>query len=112
MDLDDLVDEGRSLRRREFLIAGAGAGLALAGPLNYAALARSRRVPIATHGSFKHGVSAGFPSPRGVTLWTRVSHLERSSKVGLEVATDHHFRHVVASKQVLADKRKDFTVHA
>jgi alkaline phosphatase D len=112
MDLDDLVDERRSLRRREFLIAGAGAGLALAGPLNYAALARSRRVPIATHGSFAHGVAAGFPSPRGVTLWTRVSHLERSSKIGLEVAKDAHFRHVVASEQVLADKHRDFTVHA
>ena len=53
------------LRRREFLIGGAGAGIALAGPLNYAAMARSLRVPAATHGKFAHGVAAGFPSPKG-----------------------------------------------
>lgn len=112
MGPDDLLDAGRRLRRREFLIAGAGAGLAVAGPINYAALARSRRVPIATGGEFAHGVASGFPSPKGITLWTRVSHLERSSKVALEVATDAQFRHVVASQQVLSDAKKDFTVHA
>jgi alkaline phosphatase D len=33
------------------------------------------------------------PSPTGITLWTRVAELERSSKIGLEVATDPHTRH-------------------
>ena len=99
------------LRRREFLIGGAGAGIALAGPLNYAAMARNLRVPAATHGKFAHGVAAGFPSPKGITLWTRVSELHRSSKLTLEVAKDKHFRDVVKSKEVVAEENRDFTVH-
>jgi alkaline phosphatase D len=99
------------LRRREFLIGGAGAGLAIAAPINYSAIARSLRVPVAGHGKFAHGVAAGLPSPKGITLWTRVSELERSSKLNLEVAKDKHFRHLVKSKEVVAEKGRDFTVH-
>ena len=109
---DGIFDTGRNLRRREFLIASAAAGLTVAGPINHAALARARKVPIASAGSFAHGVASGFPSPKAVTLWTRVSQLDRSSKVALEVATDAHFRHVVHHAQPTADKNKDFTVHA
>ena len=76
-----MEDEARSnLRRREFLIGGAGAGIALAGPLNYAALARNLRVPQASGGKFAHGVASGFPSPKAITLWTRVSELDRSPR--------------------------------
>ena len=99
------------LRRREFLIGGAGAGLVLAGPVNYAAIARGLRAPVAKHGKFAHGVAAGFPSPKGVTLWTRVSELDRSSKLTLEVAKDKHFNRLVKSKEVLAEQGRDFTVH-
>jgi alkaline phosphatase D len=109
---EELLDPERRLRRREFLIASAASGLALAGPINHAALARARRVPVASGGRFAYGVAAGFPSPKGITLWTRVADLGRSSKLTVEVAKDRHFRHVVASKQVLADAKKDFTVHA
>ncbi len=99
------------LRRREFLIGGAGAGLVLAGPVNYAAIARGLRAPVAKHGKFAHGVAAGFPSPKGITLWTRVSELERTSKLTLEVAKDKHFNRLVKSKEVLAEGGRDFTVH-
>src|SRR5919199_2215792 len=93
------------LRRREFVLAGAGAGVAFAGvgPLNYVALAKQRRLPVASHGRFAHGVASGIPSPRGITLWTRVSELTRSSRLTLEVATDSRFRHVVKRQQVVAD---------
>jgi alkaline phosphatase D len=102
------------LRRREFVIAGAGAGLALAGPgpLNYAALARARKLPTASQGKFAHGVASGFPAPTGTTLWTRVSELTRTSRLTLEVATDKHFRHVVKRQKVVADAGNDYTVHA
>ncbi len=112
MERDDLRDPGQRLGRREFLIAGAGAGLTLAAPLNLAAVARAKRLPVASAGRFAHGVASGFPSPRGITLWTRVSELERSSRIGLEVAKDAHFRRLVRNQQVIADARKDFTVHA
>jgi alkaline phosphatase D len=112
MEPEGLVENGQRVRRREFLIAGAASGLAVAGPVNYAALARARRLPVADGGSFAHGVSSGFPSSSEITLWTRVSELGRSSKIGLEVATDPTFRHVVCTQQPLADAGKDFTVHA
>src|SRR4051794_284726 len=101
------------LRRRDFVLAGAGASLALAGPgpLNYVAIARAKKLPVATGGKFAHGVSSGFPSPRAITLWTRVAELERSSRLTLEVATDKHFKHVVKRREVIADAARDFTVH-
>ena len=106
-------EQGR-LRRREFVVAGAGAGLAFAGvgPVNYVALAKQRKLPAAANGAFAHGVASGIPGSRGITLWTRVSELTRSSSLTLEVATDKHFRHVVSRKPVVADANKDFTVHA
>jgi alkaline phosphatase D len=104
--------DGR-LRRREFVIASAGTGLALAGPgpLNYVALAKQRKLPLAKEGTFAHGVASGFPSPKGATLWTRVSELQTSSRLTLEVATDKHFRKVVKRQEVVAKAADDYTVH-
>jgi alkaline phosphatase D len=109
-----MADQNGGLRRREFVIASAGAGLALAGPgpLNYVALAKQRKLPLAKNGAFAHGVASGLPTPKGITLWTRVSDLTRSSRLTLEVATDKHFRHVVKRQDVIADATKDFSVHA
>jgi alkaline phosphatase D len=104
-------DEG-GMRRREFLIAAGAAGITLASPINTGALARSSRMPFAREGKFAHGVSSGLPSPRSIILWTRVSGLDHSSRLTLEVATDKGFRKVVERRQVLADSRRDFTVHA
>jgi alkaline phosphatase D len=105
------LEERNGLRRREFLVAGAGAGLALAAPLNYAAIARGKRLPFAKGGKFAHGVAAGFPSPKAITVWTRVSDLTRSSKLMVEIATDKGFRKVVESVPVRAEKNRDYTVH-
>src|SRR5512132_3900586 len=95
-------DNGR-LGRREFVIAGAGAGVALTGlgPLNYVALAKQRKLPLASAGKFAHGVSSGIPTPRAITLWTRVSELSRSSRLTLEVATDDQFANVVNRQTVV-----------
>ena len=106
----DFAETG-NLRRREFLIAGAAAGVAASVPLNYAAVARSAATPIAKAGKFAHGVSSGFPTSKAITLWTRVSDLDRSSKLTLEVAADKNFHKVVKRKQVIAEKGDDFTIH-
>jgi alkaline phosphatase D len=109
---EELLDAGRRLRRREFLIAGAGAGLAVASPINYSALARARRMPVDKAGEFAYGVSSGMPSTNAITLWTRLKGIDRSSKLKLEVATDSGFKHVVEHKNVTAEAARDFTVHA
>jgi len=105
-------DEGGAYsRRREFILASTLAGVAIAAPANLGARTRSRKMPFAKGGSFAHGVSSGMPSARAMTLWTRVSGLDRSSRLTLEVATDKGFSKVVERRQVLADERRDFTVH-
>src|SRR3954449_6430176 len=105
--MSDIVDLSHRFRRRDFVVAGAGAGLAL----NYGAIARAASAPLATEGKFAHGVSSGFPSPNGITLWTRVSGLTKSSRISLEVATDKNFKHVIKRTLVLADAKRDYTVH-
>ena len=109
----DAEKGGSGLRRRELIAAGAtgAAGLALAGPLNYGALARRARKPVAGEVAFDHGVASGFPAPRAITLWTRVSELDRTSRLTLEVARDKGFKRVVERRRVLAEKPRDFTVH-
>ena len=99
------------LRRREFLIAGAAAGLTLAGPVNHAALARGRRLPLAREGRFASGVMSGVPGPRAITLWTRLGEVERTSRLRLEIATDPRFRNVVQRRSVVAEEKGGFTVH-
>jgi alkaline phosphatase D len=107
-----MQDGTQGLRRREFLAGGAAAGLAVALPVNYAAIARAGRLPMAKGGKFAHGIASGVPSTKGITLWTRVSDITKSAKVSLEVATDKHFRHLVEEAKVKADSKQDFTVHA
>ncbi len=104
---------GKALRRREFLAAGAAAGAAVAVPplVNHGAIARAAKVPVARDGRFRHGVAAGFTNHRAVTLWTRVSELDRTSTLRLEVARDKHFKKVVESRRVRARENQDFTVH-
>lgn len=110
--MEGTTDETRRLGRRQFLIGAAATGLLAAGNVNAGALARSARRPIASEGTFEQGVSSGIPGPRGITLWTRLSGLDRTSKVTLEIARDRGFRRLVERRYVLADARRDYTVHA
>jgi phosphodiesterase/alkaline phosphatase D-like protein len=112
MDEANAAGMQRGLRRRELLVAGGAGALALATPINYAAVARANRLPMAKGAKFAHGVASGYPSPKGVVLWTRLSNLNKSAKVTLEVATDKQFRKVVDTQQVKADSKRDFTAHA
>jgi alkaline phosphatase D len=107
-DLESLEGSHR-LGRRSFLIGALATGAAVAAPVNYAALARKRRIPAAKHGKFDLGVSSGFPRPRGVELWTRVGELKRTSKLKVVIATDRKFGNVVEEKLVTARADRDFT---
>jgi alkaline phosphatase D len=109
LDLDALESEPR-LGRRQFLIAGLATGAAATALPNYAAMARSRRVPTAGHATFPMGVASGFPYPKGTILWTKLDGIKRTSRLTLEVAKDPGFKNVVAEKEVTARKERDFTV--
>jgi alkaline phosphatase D len=107
-DLDSL-DGAHRLGRRSFLIGALATGAAVTAPVNYAAIARKRRIPRAKHGKFDLGVASGFPRPRGIELWTRVGELKRTSKLKLIVAKDRKFGKVVEEKPVTARRERDFT---
>ena len=107
------MDSGEArVRRRELLIAGAGAGLALAAPINYAAIARAGRRPLARTGRFASGVASGLPTPRAITLWTKLEGIDQSSRLRLEVAEDRGFSKVVRETDVVASRRQGFTARA
>ena len=107
-DLESL-DGSHRLGRRSFLIGALATGAAVAAPVNYAAAARKRRIPVAKHGKFDLGVVSGFPRPRGIELWTRVGEIKRTSKLKVLVAKDSKFKNVVLEKDVTARRERDFT---
>lgn len=102
--------------RRTFLARGAAAGGALAlGAANPIALASSRRIrpePLLREGAFRHGVAAGAPGQRSITLWTRVSDSDRPGRVELEIARQADFRRVVERRLVRVAAVRDSTARA
>ncbi len=94
--------------RRSFLggaVAGSAALLAWRDPF---ALAQSR-VPVAKGGTFAQGVSSGQQTDTGITLWSRVGGLDRTSRVQFEVASDAGFANVVHRQDALASAEAGFT---
>ena len=103
---------GQRIDRRTFIARGALAGGALALGSAAPSVAASKRIrpeKLLREGAFRHGVAAGAPGQRSITLWTRVSDVERSGRVELEIARQADFRRVVARKQVRVAAVRDFT---
>src|SRR5215218_519740 len=107
-DLESLEGSHR-LGRRSFLIGALATGAAVTAPVNYAAIARKRRIPAAKHAKFDLGVASRFPRPRGIELWTRLGEIKRTSKLSVVVAKDRKFKNVVVEKDVTARRDRDFT---
>jgi alkaline phosphatase D len=84
--------------RRQFVAAaGSAAAAAVLAP---EALGQGRAAPLARGGRFSDGVMSGEPTPRGITLWTRLADVDGSVSADLEVARDRDFRRVVARGRV------------
>jgi alkaline phosphatase D len=101
------------LTRRRVLAAGAaGAGaLWLPDAVREANAASQRRVPVARGGEFDTGIASGDPTPRAVTLWSRLAGIEqRRVRVRLVVAEDEDFRRVVLNRLVPVTAVRDHTV--
>jgi len=104
------------LPRRTVLASGAAGGV-LATVAGTAVATTSGRV--AGPQAFQHGVASGDPLPRAVVIWTRVTPTAASTpgsgtgprvRVGWEVATDAHFRHVVRRGSFATGPERDHTV--
>ena len=109
------MSDDPAISRRHFLAAaaaGAG-GLALGGPVMGAVrgAAAQRRPPVALDGAFRQSVASGQPATDGITLWTRVEELDRTSRLQVEIATDEGFGRVVHRQTVMAESSRDYTVH-
>ena len=109
-----MSDEPGISRRHFLAAAAAGAGgLALGGPVMGAVrgAAAQRRPPVALDGAFRQSVASGQPATNGITLWTRVEDLDRTSRLQVEIATDPGFGRVVHRETVMAQSSRDYTVH-
>jgi alkaline phosphatase D len=85
--------------RRQFVAAsGAAAAAAVLTPVAWGGSGRG--APLARGGRFAEGVMSGEPTPRGITLWTRLHGLEGPARIELEVARDRDFRRVVARRRL------------
>ena len=99
--------------RRRFLAAGGslGAAYVLAPSALEVALA-GPRPKLFAGGNFPDGVASGDPTPRGITLWTRLDGAGGKGSVRLEVARDKGFRNVVTAKEIETSGSRDHTVKA
>jgi alkaline phosphatase D len=103
---------GLAVSRRNFLAAAGGVVLASAAGQRSALAGRPQRKPSLRGGRFAEGVISGDPTPKGITLWTRVADAEGTGTVELEVARDRGFRKVVARELVKTSGRIDHSVKA
>jgi alkaline phosphatase D len=97
------------ITRREAIGAGAGL-LAFGGSPFVARAARRDRRRLVAGATFGHGVASGAPMADGAVLWTRLTGLERTGRVQLEVAADADFRRVLVRQDALANAVRDFAV--
>jgi alkaline phosphatase D len=103
---------GLAVSRRNFLAAAGGVALASAAGRGTAFAGKPQRKPSLRGGRFAEGVISGDPTPKGITLWTRVADAEGAGTVELEVARDRGFRKVVARELVRTSARIDHSVKA
>ena len=102
--------------RRSFLARSglAGSALVLGGVPVFADAARTRRkrIPLAGGGTFAEGIASGETSTNAATLWTRLGGYRTDRRLGLEIASDPGFRHVVHRRSVVARAAHDHTIKA
>jgi alkaline phosphatase D len=100
--------------RRQFVARAGGAAATVLVPTTLAApLAAARTRPF-KGGRFPDGVISGDPTPKGISLWTRLdpSGGGGTGTVELEVSTDKAFRNVVARKSVKTGAASNHAVKA
>jgi alkaline phosphatase D len=99
------------LTRRQFVRAGAAAAATVLVPPM--AAAKPRRGPgLVTDARFPQGVLSGDPSPTSATVLTLLGDVQGEGKVRLEVASDEHFRHVVATRDIPTSRAVHWSVKA
>jgi alkaline phosphatase D len=100
---------------RRSLVAGfaAGAGALALGrdPARPAVRAAQAGLPLIRGASFGQGVASGQQALNGITLWTRLDGIERTSRLQVEIARDEGFGNVIYRQDVVAGAENGFAVH-
>jgi alkaline phosphatase D len=100
---------------RRSLLAGAAAGagaLALGRePARPAARAAQSALPLIRGGRFTQSVASGQQGMNGITLWTKLDGIERTSRLQVEISRDEDFRSVLYRQDAVADAERGFAVH-
>lgn len=105
--------DDRTVSRRGFIAGGGALGAATVfAPQALADNLSSRRAPTLRGGRFPEGVLSGDPSPRAITLWTRVAGVGGRGSVELEVARDRGFDRVVARELIATSAARGHAVKA
>src|ERR1700709_1729829 len=100
--------------RRQFVLRAGGAAATVLVPTTLAAPLASAKTKPFRSGHFPDGVVSGDPTPKGISLWTRLdpSGGGGTGPVELEWATDKAFKKVVASKHVTTGASSNHAVKA
>jgi alkaline phosphatase D len=100
--------------RRQFVTRAGGAAATVLVPTSLAAPIAAARTRPFKGGRFPDGVISGDPTPKGVSLWTRLdpSGGGGTGTVELEVSTDKAFRRVVARQNVKTGAASNHAVKA
>jgi alkaline phosphatase D len=97
--------------RRTFLASAAAGAAGLVLPRSLAAQGARSPLPLIRGGRFAQGVMSGQPSQTGITLWTRLQDIERTSRLQVEISRDREFRSILYRQDVVADVERGFAVH-
>jgi alkaline phosphatase D len=98
----------RRTTRRELIVGATATALASAVPPAYARQ-HSRRVGVGP-GGFADGVATGEPGSKAITFWSRLRTDHPRSGAKLVVATDSHFKDVVAVTKVPTGRGVNWTL--
>ena len=100
-------------RRSLIASAAAGTGALLLGsdPTKLRAQGAGSSLPLVRGARFGQGVSSGQLSQTGVTLWTKLDGLERTSRLQVEISRDEDFRSVIYRQDAAAGVEQGFAVH-
>src|SRR4051794_18740513 len=98
--------------RRQFLRTGAPFAAAVILAPDALGSPRARAAKALAGGKFSDGVISGDPGTSSMMLWTRVNGVEKPGTVALEVATDKHFKKVVAHKKIQTSAAQNHAVKA
>jgi alkaline phosphatase D len=97
--------------RRAFLGSAAAGAAGLLLPRSLSAQGVRSPLPLIRGARFTESVASGQQGLNGITLWTKLAGVDRTSRLQVEISPDQDFRSVIYRQDVVADVEAGFAVH-